>query len=129
MLYTVYLRTNKINGKHTSPSTEFKKGMTSWMKGRKMSEEHKEKDRITHLGKIYPTRRKPIIQLTLNFEYIKEFACCKEAAKELGFKTDESIRKACKEPCRTSGGFKWMYKEDYDEMLASQSNLNELCSL
>ena len=110
----------KLKGKHSSPSTEFKKGMTSWMKGRKMSEEHKEKDRLTHLGKIYPTRRKPIIQLTLNFEYIKEFSRCEEAAKELGFKSDESIRKACKETCRTSGGFKWMYKEDYEKMLEKE---------
>ena len=117
---TIKKMSEKRKGKHNSPSTEFKKGMTSWMKGRKMSEEHKEKDRLTHLGKIYLTRRKPIIQLTLNFEYIKEFSRCEEAAKELGFKSDESIRKACKEHWRTSGGFKWMYKEDYEKMLENE---------
>lgn len=109
----------KRKGKHYSPSTEFKKGMTPWIKGKKMSEEHKEKDRLAHLGKISP-KRKPIIQLTLNFEYIKEFTHCEEAAKELGFKSDESIRKACKETWRTSGGFKWMYKQDYEKMLDEQ---------
>ena len=44
------------------------------------------------------------------------------AAIELGFKSDESIRKACKESWRTSGGFKWMFKSDYEEMLAGLSN-------
>ena len=53
-------------------------------------------------------------------EYIKEFTHCEEAAKELGFKSDESIRKACKETWRTSGGFKWMYKQDYEKMLEEQ---------
>lgn len=112
---------NDRKGKHNSPSTEFKKGMTSWLKGKEMSEEHREKDRIAHLGKI-SKKRKPIIQLTLDGKYIKEFTHCEDAAKELGFKSDESIRKACKEDWRTSGGFKWMYKTDYEKMLAEQAN-------
>lgn len=110
---------NKLKGKHNSPSTEFKKGMTPWMNGRKMSEEHREKDRLAHLGKISP-KRKPVVRLTLNWEYIKEYTHCEDAAKELGFKSDESIRKACKESCRTSGGSKWMYKNDYEKMLEEQ---------
>ena len=104
-------------GKHTSPSTEFKKGMTSWMKGKKMSDEHRKKDRLSHLGKISP-KRKPVVQLSIDGEYIKEYTHAVSAAEELGFKSGESIRKACKESWRTSGGFKWMYKEDYEKMLA-----------
>ena len=111
---------NDRKGKRNSILTEFKKGITPWLKGKHHTEKSNEKNRQAHLGKIYPTRRKPIIQLTLNFEYIKEFASCAEAAKELGFKSDESIRKACKEPWRTSGGFKWMYKEDYEKMLEKE---------
>lgn len=110
----------KRKGKHNSPSTEFKKGMTPWMKGRKMSEDHREKDRLTHLGKISPKRR-PVVQLTLDGKYIKEFSHLMAAAIELGFKSDESIRKACKESWRTSGGFKWMFKDDYEKMLGNQS--------
>ena len=106
-------------GKHNSPSTEFKKGLTPWMKGRKMSEEHREKDRLAHLGKI-SKKRKPVVQLTIDGVFIKEFTHCGKASEELGFKSDESIRKACKQQWRTSGGFKWMYKSDYEKMLAEQ---------
>lgn len=111
---------NDRKGKRNSILTEFKKGITPWLKGKHHTEKSNEKNRQAHLRKIYPTRRKPIIQLTLNFEYIKEFASCAEAAKELGFKSDESIRKACKEHWRTSGGFKWMYKEDYEKILEKE---------
>lgn len=118
---SIKLMMGKRKGRHTSPSTEFKKGITPWNKGKKLSDEHKEKDRLAHLGKI-SKKRKPIIQLTIDYEYIKEFSHAMAAAIELGFKSDESIRKACKESLRTSGGFKWMYKSDYEEMLAGQSN-------
>lgn len=110
---------NDKKGKHTSPSTEFKKGMTPWLKGKKVTEEHREKDRIAHLGKI-SKKRIPIVQLDLEGNFIKEYAHCLDAAKEMGFKCEESIRKACKEHWRTSGGFKWMYKEDYEKMLEKE---------
>lgn len=115
------LTKNKLKGKHNSPSTEFKKGMVGTFKGKHHTAESNEKNRLAHLGKILPTR-KPIIQLTLDGKYIKE-TFIKDAAKELGFKSDESIRKACKENWRTSGGFKWMYKTDYEKMLEEQLNL------
>ncbi len=115
---TLKSMSEKRKGKHNSISTEFKKGMIPWMKGRKMSEAHKEKDRLAHLGKISP-KRKPVVQLNADYEFVKEFACCKDAAKEMGFKSDESIRKACVQNWRTSGGSKWMYKEDYEKMLGN----------
>lgn len=98
-------------GKHNSPDTEFKKGMTPWIKGKKHSKEANEKNRQAHLGKI-SKKRKPVLQLTLDGDVIREFTHCEEAAQEMGFKSDESIRKACKESWRTSGGFKWKYAED-----------------
>lgn len=100
----------KMKGQHHSPSTEFKKGMTPWIKGKHHTEEAKEKNRQAHLGKI-SEKRKVVLQLTLDGEIIKEFSHCAAAAKEMGFKSDESIRKACKDPLRTSGGFKWRYKK------------------
>ncbi len=108
-------------GYHTSPSTEFKKGMISWMKGKKMSPEHREKDRIAHLGKI-SEKRIPIVKLDLDYNFLKEYTHCEEASKELGFTSGESIRKACKDTWRTSGGFKWMHKDDYEKMLGEQDS-------
>lgn len=119
--YTLKAMSEKHKGKHHSPATEFKKGLTPWIKGKHHTAESNEKNRLAHLGKILPTR-KPIIQLTLDGKYIKE-TFIKDAAKELGFKSDESIRKACKENWRTSGGFKWMYKSDYEKMLEEQLSL------
>ena len=97
-------------GKHTSPSTEFKKGMTSWIKGKHHSPEAIEKNRQAHIGKI-SKKRKVVEQLTLDGEVVREFSHCAAAAKEMGFKSDESIRKACVETWRTSGGFKWRFKK------------------
>lgn len=57
-----------FQGKHFSPKTEwqkgdkrlignqFKKGKSSWNKGKKWSEEHKQKLRNSHIGKHKPTR-------------------------------------------------------------------------
>jgi len=115
---TIKKMSENRKGIHNSPSTEFKKGMTSWIKGKHHSEEANEKNRQAHLGKVSKKRR-PVLQFTLNWKLIKEFAHCEEAAKELGFKSDESIRKACKEEWRTSGGFRWKYKNDYEKRVHS----------
>ena len=104
-------------GVHSSPSTEFKKGITPWMKGKHHTEESNEKNRQAHLGKI-SKKRKTVVQLTLNGKYVAEYTYSGDAARVMGFKSDESIRKACVANWRTSGGFKWMYKEDYEKMLA-----------
>ena len=102
---------SEINkGKHHSPSTEFKKGMTSWIKGKHHSPEAIEKNRQAHIGKI-SKKRKVIEQLTLDGEFVREFSHCSAAAKELGIKSAETIRKACVETWRTSCGFKWRYKK------------------
>lgn len=103
-------------GMHNSPETEWKKGCESSFKGKQHSKESKEKNRLAHLGKE-SKKRMPVVQLTIDGNLIKEYTHCESASKEMGFKSDESIRKACKESWRTSGGYKWMYKEDYEKML------------
>ena len=113
---TLKAKSENQKGRHNSPATEFKKGMTSWIKGKHHSEETKRKLSETKKGKASP-KRKPVVQLTQENEFVREFTHCGAAAKEMGFKTDESIRKACVETWRTSGGSKWMYKEDYEKLL------------
>jgi len=53
---------------------------------------------------------KSIIQLNLNGEYIKEWNSIKEAENKLSIK---NISNCCRGINKTSGSFRWMYKEDY----------------
>lgn len=118
---TLKSMSEKRKGKHSSPATEFKKGMIGTFKGKHHTDESKEKNRQAHLGTISKKRR-PVLQFTLDWKFLKEFTHPMAAAKELGFKSDESIRKACNEEWRSSGGCKWKFKDDYEEMLAEQAN-------
>lgn len=108
-------------GMHNSPATEFKKGITPWMKGKHHTEESNEKNRQAHLGKI-SKKRIPVVQLDLDGNLIREYTHCADAAKEMGFKSDESIRRACKKTWRKSGGYKWMYKDDYEALKQMPEN-------
>lgn len=77
---------------HTSPSG----------KGTKFSEEHKK-----HLGE---SRKKPVIQLTLSGEFIKEWNGCIDVKTELGI---VHINDVCNGTRNSAGGFKWMWKDEY----------------
>lgn len=119
---TIKSMSEKHKGKHNSPSTEFKKGLSPWIKGRHHTEESKEKNRQAHLGKV-SSKRRPVLQFTLDWVFIKEFTHLMAAAEELGLKSDESIRKACREEWRSSCGYRWKFKDEYEEKL-----LEDLCS-
>jgi len=54
--------------------------------------------------------RIPVIQLSVNGEFIKEWTCSSEASEELGIDSS-SITKCCKGKQITSKGYKWIYKE------------------
>jgi hypothetical protein len=59
---------------------------------------------------------KKIIRLSLEGEYLDEFKSIKEAAKL--FKTQStSIINVCKNKYKTAGGYKWMYKDDYEKYI------------
>ena len=62
-------------------------------------------------------REKPVVQLSKDFAYINEYKSGVAAAKEN--KTHSThIGDSCKtKGKRTSGGFRWMYKDDYVEYL------------
>jgi hypothetical protein len=63
-------------------------------------------------------QNKPIIQLSLDDQLIRDWNSGYKASKELGI-NDESIYRACKGKSKnkTAGGFKWMYKEDYEKII------------
>lgn len=57
---------------------------------------------------------KCVIQLSLEGEFIKEWNCINDAARELGISTS-GIVNCCKHNRNrnSAGGFKWIYKEEY----------------
>ena len=122
-------------------SNECKSKISKALKGRKVSREHierlrqislnktvseetKQKLREANLGKKYSeeTKRKialisakPVIQLTLDGEFIREWESASEAARALG-KMSSSITHCCnKRPnYNTAYKYKWRYKDNGD---------------
>jgi predicted transcriptional regulator/ribosomal protein S27E len=59
---------------------------------------------------------KPVVRLTLNKTYLDEFESASEAARQFDLYND-SVSNVCRGKQKTVGGYKWMYKEDYEKML------------
>lgn len=57
--------------------------------------------------------RRKVVQLTKNMEFIKLFNNMTEAAQEVGLSKGCGITLVCQGSQKSSGGFKWMYAEDY----------------
>lgn len=58
-------------------------------------------------------KARPVIQLTKSGEYIQEFPYILKAARAVGV-SESCIRDCCSGKQNTSAGFKWVYKEDYN---------------
>ncbi|WP_391123491.1 NUMOD1 domain-containing DNA-binding protein [Psychrobacillus sp. L3] len=57
---------------------------------------------------------KEVVQLTLDGEYIKTYSNMKEITEYMGI-AHSSISQCCRGNIKTSGGFKWIYLEDYEK--------------
>ena len=66
--------------------------------------------------------RRKVVQLTLDQEYINEWESISDASLSLTGKRDSAthISATCRNKRESFKGFKWMYKEDYDEPMTSQ---------
>ena len=62
-------------------------------------------------GKRLQKVRKPILQLDLNGNLIKEWESAVKAKLELKI-SNKSISEVCRRKRKTAGGFKWKYKEE-----------------
>lgn len=60
-------------------------------------------------GKNHPTS-KPVLQFTLEGDFVREWECMSEIERELGF-NHSNISKCCKGKTKTLKGFIWKYKE------------------
>ena len=116
------------NGVKLSPEScqrisESKKGNKNPNYGKTISEEQKRK--------IRESRCKAIIQLDENDNFIAEYSSVVEAERQTGVKST-NICQCCKGKLKTSGGFKWLYKEQYlntTEKLEYKSWLNNYAKM
>jgi len=54
----------------------------------------------------------PIVQLTLDGQFIKKWACGSDASRELGI-NQSSITECCRGRYKSAGGFCWMYYSEW----------------
>lgn len=76
------------------------------------SEKRKAQCRINRL-KADESNRKPIIQLTYDLEFVKEYISTQEASSITGI-DDSSINRALITKKFGAGGYRWVFKEEYD---------------
>lgn len=121
---------NPFYGRHHSEETrkrisESHKGKETWMKGKHHSEESRKKISIAKSNPSEETRRKisesnkgrkpvnrkPVLQYSKEGEFIREFETVTSASIELGIEITH-ICAVCKGKLKTSGGYKWKYKDE-----------------
>lgn len=113
-----------LKGQKKCPlSSETKQKISNSKKGRHPSKETRDKMRESHMGiknsfygkkhteDFMKTKRKVILQLTLNNKFIKEWKSISEASKELNIYSS-NICKVLKGTYKMSGGFKFKYKNE-----------------
>ena len=100
-------------------SEETRQKMSSWQIGRKMSDEAKKKMSLAKIGKSFSkealekrsnTVKKPIIQMDLESNFIKNWPSATDASKELKINLGH-ISSCCRGERKSIGGFKWNYKK------------------
>lgn len=89
--------------------------------GKRHSEETKKKLSEANSGKNN-SRSKPVIQLTLDYEFIKEWDSCNQVKRETNGEFDTAnISNCCNNKYSKKGNniykkYRWMFKEDYDKL-------------
>lgn len=86
------------------------------------SKEERIKTIHSNLIKSQVSRRRKITQLNNEINFIKEWDCIAEASNELSIHAS-SISSVCRGKSKSAGGYKWMYKEDYDKYIKEQKKL------
>lgn len=113
--------------KHTDEAKEkisrASSGANHPMFGKKHTDEAKEKMSESLKGKFsgsnHPGAR-AIVQLDKDNNFIKEWDCIQDAINNVP-KTSK-IGECCRGCRNTSGGYKWMYKEDYEKMISDKND-------
>lgn len=95
-------------GTHEINSGCFKKGNVPWIKGKKMSQEFIEKNRLGHLGKHSSPKTEFKPKIVLCIETSEIYNGTIEASKMTNI-CQSSIAKACRGVQETAGGLHWKY--------------------
>jgi len=93
-----------------------KRNISSSKKGYKKSKEHNYNNTMAIIhSKYYDNKRKPIMCYTKNMEFIKEYSCARQAARE--FRPElkvcnsvSAIRRCIRGVISSAYGYKWMLK-------------------
>jgi group I intron endonuclease len=108
------------------PGSRGLSGEKHYMYGKHHSEEHNQKVREKLLGrtlsdedkaKISQGRKKSVVQLTKQYDFIREFNSGLDAEQDTGVNRAH-ICQCCKHERKSAGGFIWRYKNEYVETLS-----------
>lgn len=95
--------------KRFRPHTEeHKKKQSDALKGRKTSKET--------IEKIANSKKKAIVQLTKQYEFVNEFDSGIQAQNQTGIERSH-ISQCCNGKRQSAGGYIWMFRKDYDAYL------------
>lgn len=75
-------------------------------------------------NKPHKNRMRTVIQLDYDNNIIKEWECAAYAEKELNIPSNK-ITSCCRGIYRSTGGFKWMYKDEYEKLTTEQNDCTE----
>lgn len=104
----VYTNLRWVTKKENARNPNTIGNMHSWKKGH--IPWNKEKEWYEMRGDKHP-RSKPIIQLTLDGEFIREWSCASEVQRELGY-SQSGISQVCRGIGKTIYGYVWKFKEE-----------------
>ena len=89
---------------------EQKRKLSEAKKGKHLSEEHKKKISEVRTGLYNTKKSKPVLQFTLDGEFIREWPSTREIERQLGYK-NTAISNCCNQKTKSSYGFIWKYKD------------------
>lgn len=105
----------------------YRKATLTWMKthdnprkGAVVSLETKEKQRQAKLGTHAYHSMKPVVQLTKDYEFIKEWPSIVDASLEIAQTKTSHIHSVCKGHRANAFGYKWLFSNDYKDFLSNK---------
>lgn len=78
------------------------------------------KEEMRKMNKLNKNSSKPVVRLSLQGEYIDEFESGVEVERSLGI-SSKYISAVCTGKIKTTNGYRFMFKEDYDKCIKEQT--------
>lgn len=81
-------------------------------------------DYVDSYNEPHENRMQRVIQIDFDEHYIREWNCATDAEDALGIVRGK-VTMCCQGKRKSTGGFKWMYKEDYDKLTRQNDLITE----